>query len=94
MVENLSKNAVQSKFPVGVHALEVFEGRKIGDLGVCLHCLRVYPVGWFRPEGELQFCPFDGCGGDTVLDLIPWDQVRENHPEYPEKPEIGDRYQI
>ncbi|MGD1083655.1 MAG: hypothetical protein ABSA47_02765 [Verrucomicrobiota bacterium] len=38
----------------------------------CLHCERCYPLGLVRIRDDLQMCPYEGCGGDTVLDACGW----------------------
>ena len=48
-----------------------------------LHCERTYKRGEFRKLNELQMCPYEGCDGDTVIDAINWDEIREIHPNYP-----------
>jgi hypothetical protein len=69
-------------------------GRKLGEWSWCLHCERVYQVGEFRREGDLQMCPYPECDGDTVMDNWRWPDIRENHPEYPEVPERGKVYPL
>ena len=41
-------------------------------------------IKWWR-------CDYDDCDG-TRVDAIPWVEVREQHPEYPEMPEVGKVY--
>lgn len=60
----------------------------------CLHCERAYENGQWREEGELQMCPYDNCDGDAVLDAWEWSKIREEHPDYPEVPEIGKSYPL
>ena len=36
-------------------------------------------------------CPSEGCRGD-IGDALDWDEVRKHHPEYPEIPEHGVKY--
>ncbi|MGQ0503572.1 MAG: hypothetical protein ACT4P0_13350 [Panacagrimonas sp.] len=55
----------------------------------CLHCERAYPLGSYRQIRDLQMCPYEGCDGDTVMDLWTWQRVREANPGYPEVPELG-----
>lgn len=55
----------------------------------CLHCERAYPLGSYRQIRDLQMCPYEGCDGDTVMDLWTWQRVREANPRYPEVPELG-----
>lgn len=40
----------------------------------------------------IEMCPYDGCDGDVIGYGLPWEFIREAHPEYPEVPEIGCRY--
>ena len=68
------------------HILKIFSSFKLGDWVICLHCGRAYQVGEYRIIGELQFCPFDGCSGDAVLD--PW------HWPGPGVPVRGERYNL
>ena len=64
----------------------------------CLDCERAYPAGWVRLQWDniagdsLQLCPYDGCGGDTVMDARRWSEIRDVHPEYPEIPEWDHLY--
>jgi len=60
----------------------------------CLHCERAYKRGEHRMIGGLKMCPYDGCGGDTVIDSWSWPNVREGHPDYPSIPEIGKTYPL
>ncbi len=54
----------------------------------CLHCERCYQVGEFRKGADdLEYCPYDGCDGDTLFNSWPWMKIREAHPEYPEIPD-------
>jgi hypothetical protein len=68
-------------------------GRKIGEWVWCLHCQRTYKVGEFKSDSTLlEFCPYIDCDGDTMVDPIPWEKIREPHPEYPKIPEKNKRY--
>lgn len=58
----------------------------------CMHCERAYPQGSYRQVRDLQMCPYEGCDGDTVMDLWAWQRVREANPQYPEVPELGKVY--
>ena len=64
-------------------------GRKSGDWVWCLHCERCYKVGEYKMglSDGLEYCPYDDCDGDTLLDSWSWEKIREGHPEYPEIPE-------
>ena len=59
----------------------------------CLHCERAYPYGEYRQVDDLQMCPYEGCGGDTVIDAWPWPKLRDAHG-YPDVPEKGERYPL
>ncbi len=58
----------------------------------CLHCERVYRQGECREIDGLQYCPYEGCNGDTFMDAWPWEKIRECDPSYPVIPEEGKRY--
>ncbi len=58
---------------------------KIGKRVWCLHCERTMIC---PPDME---CVYPDCNGD-FMDLWPWEQIREGHPEYPETPEEGKSY--
>jgi hypothetical protein len=60
----------------------------------CLHCERAYVRGKFRRVRGLQMCPYEGCGGDTVIDAWDWESVRKDNPSYPEMPIEGDSYSL
>lgn len=49
-------------------------------------CLNEDGDEWWR-------CPYRGCDG-TTLDLWHWAEVREHHPDYPEKPQLGKVYPL
>jgi len=69
-----------------IHLLAIFDGWKLGDWAVCLHCGRAYQIGEFRLIRGLQMCPYSGCDGDTVLDPV--------HYPFPEPPERNKIYQL
>lgn len=62
----------------------------------CLHCERTYLHGNYRTmmfgDFLMQLCPYEDCGGDAVIDSIEWEDIREDHPEYPEYPTHGEMY--
>jgi hypothetical protein len=58
----------------------------------CLHCERTYKRGQYKLVGGLQLCPYSDCDGSTVVDGWDWQSIRENHSDYPEIPEKGNRY--
>jgi hypothetical protein len=70
------------------HHLTMIRRIRAGTWLWCLHCERCYQAGEYREINGLQFCPYEGCTGTTVLDGWRWSSVRENdHFEYPEIPE-------
>ncbi len=46
-----------------------------------------------RGEDAAEFwrCAYDDCGG-TRIDAVPWVEVRQAHPEYPETPQRDKAY--
>ena len=58
----------------------------------CLHCERTYRQGECREINGLQYCPYEGCNGDTVMDAWPWEEIRDCDPSYPVIPVEGVRY--
>ena len=50
-------------------------------------------LGQLRGEDAARFwqCPYDDCGG-TRIDAVPWIEVRQAHPGYPETPERDKAY--
>lgn len=86
---NFAKHAVYD--PDGCHVLKMFDYSD-EDYIWCTHCERVYAPGWYRLENDdLQYCPYEGCGGDAALDASPWSRWVEIH-DYPEDPEFGKVY--
>jgi len=81
---NLNKKYGESKS--GVDLLDIFDGWKLGDWAVCLHCGRAYKIGEFRLIKGMQMCPYEGCDGDTVMDPV--------HFPYEGEPERGKIYQL
>jgi len=70
-------------------------GRKVGSWVWCLHCQRCYQVGEFRKDKDgLESCPYTDCDGDTMFDSVPWEGIREMHPDYPEIPEKDKKYPL
>lgn len=61
---------------------------KEGDWVLCLHCERV-----FKFDGKNYDCVFKDCDGGAA-DILGWDQVRMDHPDFPEEPELGIRYPL
>jgi hypothetical protein len=77
-----------------VHVVETF-GMKVGTWLWCLHCERCYQAGEYREIDGLQYCPYEGCDGTTVLDGERWSGLRaKSPPEYPEVPERGTVYPL
>ena len=69
--------------------------RQEGDWVWCLNCERCYQVGEYKADNNLlELCPYLDCNGDTVVDSWLWNDIRENHPEYPEVPEKGKVYPL
>jgi hypothetical protein len=42
----------------------------------------------------MQFCPYEGCDGDTFGDAWSWNTIKEKHPEYPDSPERDKVYPL
>jgi hypothetical protein len=53
----------------------------------CLHCERCYIAGEFREVQGTKMCPYNDCGSGTAMDAWGWENIRENHKEYPKEPE-------
>lgn len=64
----------------------------------CSHCERCYKIGEFRMVDGQQFCPYEGCDGDTHLDAWGWFNYRYGQgvpvPEKAELPERGRIYGV
>jgi len=60
----------------------------------CIRCERAYKQGEHRLMDGLMMCPYEDCDGDTVMDGWLWPSVRQDHPEYPEVPEMGKVYPL
>jgi hypothetical protein len=60
-----------------------------GDWALCLHCGRTYPRFEWTRSG--QRCPHPECDGDEG-DSVPWPQIREAYPDFPEIPKAGERF--
>ena len=58
------------------------------DYTWCSLCEQCHATSRWERRG--WFCPA-GCGG-TALDALPWEFVRQVHPEYPEAPQAGRNY--
>ena len=69
-----------------------------GTYMYCMHCERTYKYGAHRIQTDLknyaELCPYQDCNGDAVLDAREWDDMRLDHPEYPEVPEHGKIYPL
>ncbi len=70
------------------------KGIEAGTWVWCLHCERCYQAGEYREIDELQMCPYQDCNGDTVLDSVPWSDIRSKHTEYPTTPERNKVYSL
>ena len=76
------------------HIVTVF-GVPEGTWVLCIHCERCYRVGEHRVGADgCQYCQYEGCDGDAVMDAWPWDDVREKHPAYPVIPDRGAVYAL
>ena len=73
---------------------KIFKEKKRSDYLWCLHCERTYRWGEFRKVGNLQMCPYEGCGGDAVIDAKDWESIRDYHPEYDKIPEKDKVYPL
>jgi hypothetical protein len=63
-------------------------GRVHGEYTWCSQCEQARLTDdWARGA---WYCPAR-CGG-TGLDALPWEFVRQAHPEYPEQPRTGKHY--
>ena len=40
----------------------------------------------------MQFCPYKDCDGNVVMDSWNWSDIKEAHPEYPDRPRRGQIY--
>jgi len=60
----------------------IFYGWKDGDWALCIHCGRVYQIGEFRLIHGLQYCPYPGCDGDTVMDAVHFHGIPERNKVY------------
>lgn len=79
---------------VGYHRDQIYDEEKRSDYLWCLHCERIYLRGEYRDEDGFQMCPYDDCDGSTVLDGWDWEEIRDDHPEYPKIPERGIVYEM
>lgn len=86
---------------------QAFGERPKGKYMWCLHCERTYEYGKFRVEKrkpftvdhmryspEFEMCPYPDCDGDAVLDAQEWEEIRKEHPDYPEIPKAGKVYPL
>lgn len=67
----------------------IFKEERRSDFLWCLHCERTYNRGQYRKVDGLQVCAYPDCDGDTVIDAWDWEDVRDEHPEYPIIPKDG-----
>jgi hypothetical protein len=65
-------------------------GVEEGTWVLCMHCERCYRVGEHRmgKDGR-EYCHYEGCDGDAVMDAWRWSHVRKNHKGYPRVPVRG-----
>jgi len=60
----------------------------------CVCCHRGYHASRCRLDGGIRWCAYDSCGGAFLTDGWDWNLVRTAHPEFPEQPVWGVRYQV
>jgi hypothetical protein len=68
-----------------------FHGRHTEHLW-CSRCTRAFPIGTYRQEGDLRFCPYADCGAHSLVDAMDWAAVRVTNLDYPQTPQLGMRY--
>src|SRR5205814_9547801 len=68
------------------HRDRIFSDPKRSNYLWCLHCERAYERGKWRTLRGFQMCPYLDCDGDAVIDALDWAAIRDEHPEYPERP--------
>ncbi len=74
-------------------ALADFFGYEVGQWIWCKHCSRCYQYGEQRQKSDdLQYCHYQDCNGDALIDTSTWETVRFHKPEYPEIPERNTKY--
>jgi len=74
------------------HRDRIFSNPKRSNYLWCLHCERAYERGKWRTLRGFQMCPYLDCDGDAVIDALDWAAIRDEHPEYPERPKWGAVY--
>ena len=74
------------------HREKMFDETIRSNYLFCLHCERTYERGKYRHIGGLQLCPYLNCDGDTVVDALDWELIRDHHPDYPANPAFGKVY--
>ena len=78
----------------GYHRDGIFDEVKRSDYLWCLQCGRTYRRGEYRYVDGFQMCPYENCDGSTVCDGIDWEDIRDDHPDYPENPERNTMYNL
>ncbi len=77
---------------------EILGKKSEGKWLLCLHCERAYKDTEFRliKNGKefLYMCPYEGCDGDTIMDAIDWEDVKQGHSDYPDEPIKGVYYAL
>jgi hypothetical protein len=68
--------------PEGSELIDFAARKEEGDWVWCASCRKAYEVGWYRPKGSKQMCPYPDCSGDAVLD--PMEYRLNGEPEYGE----------
>lgn len=72
-----------------------FFGYEVGKWIWCQHCNRCYQFGEQRHKRDgLQYCHYQDCNGDALIDSATWDTVRHYKPEYPVIPEKNKKYSL
>ncbi len=60
----------------------------------CLHCERAYPMAEMVKAEGMWWCKYHPECDGAMLDVKAWSWVRENNPEYPEVPVVGEEYPL
>lgn len=72
------------------------EGKNLTEFAWCLHCQKAQLMSEVIKNDH--YCTMPDCnGGGIMVDIMPWsvdDWPRSEHPEYPEKPEVGKKYPL
>ena len=60
----------------------------------CRFCRRTFPNGTYRLFDGGRTCPYADCDADIAREALEWNQVRREHPNYPEVPWLGIQYPL